>query len=128
MHTETRFELIKEKIFRDQVCFKVYTKGVVDELSLKVYCSHLEVDFFPDDAKDRDNCAPIHEVCNNIRKKLKEFIKSSLRDLHYNEEIVKPQMWLRCENCSKFHKVLSGNRFYCNGRSKSSLWRMLVQQ
>ena len=99
----TRFELIEDKIFRDEVSFNVISREIQkDQMSISVNSLHLEIKFFPYSGYRK---VPIQEICNAIREILEKLIVKSLRDLHYNEERVKPIMCLRCENCDELHQV-----------------------
>jgi hypothetical protein len=79
----------------------------------------LEIKFFPaqcEDEEERDN--PVDVVCNNLRLVINEAILSSIQDLHYNEDHVKPEMCFRCESCSDrdLHLVKKGvkyHKMYC---------------
>ena len=108
--SHTSFTLIQDKIFKDQVSFEVHSTGVCDEMSLKAYPSHLEVLFFPEISEDRDTS--IEEVCSNVRRVLETSISRSLVNLHYNKDIVKPVMCLRCDHCSEPHPVGKGKQLY----------------
>ena len=118
---DTAFTLLQDKIFKDQVSFDVHSPGVHDEMSLKAYPSHLEVNFFPDLSSDRDT--PINKVCSNIREVLGASLHKSLVNLHYKKEIVKPIMCLPCEHCAESHPVEKGiqhYKVYCKPNRKTS--------
>ena len=108
------FILIEEKLFKDQVSFRVRSCSTEDEMSLKFLLSHIEITFFRSLSEDRD--LPIGEVCSNVREVIETSIHRSLEDLHYNKRKVEPMMSLRCEDCSKLHQILKGkgcHKFYC---------------
>ena len=112
---DTTFSLIHDKIFKDQVSFEVVSSGFVDELSLTVCSTHLEVKFFPGSSENRELL--IEEVCCNVREILEESIILSLRDLHYGEERAQPEMSFKCHDCHKLHSVTKGREFhriYCS--------------
>ena len=118
---DTAFTLLQDKIFKDQVSFEVHSPGVHDEMSLKAYPSHLEVNFFPELSPDRDT--PIKKVCNNIREVLGASLHKSLLNLHYKKEVVKPIMCLPCEHCAESHPVEKGiqhYKVYCKANRKTS--------
>ena len=104
----TTFSLVEEEIFKDQVSFKVFSPGVHDKISLKLYPSHLEIKFFPYVLQNRD--ITIAEVCSNVRQIMETSISRSLQDLHYNKSRVKPVMCFRCEHCSDYHPVEQGGK------------------
>ena len=104
----TTFSLVEEEIFKDQVSFKVFSPGVHDKISLKLYSSHLEIKFFPYVLQNRD--ITIAEVCSNVRQIMETSISRSLQDLHYNKSRVKPVMCFRCEHCSDYHPVEQGGK------------------
>ena len=101
----TTFTLMQDKIFKDQVSFEVVSPGAQDEMTLKLYPSHLEIKFFPEDPKYRDTT--IAEVCNSVRQIVETSISRSLHDLHYNESSVKATLCFSCdhENCSDLHPI-----------------------
>ena len=105
----TTFKLRKKEIFKDQVSFKVCSShGIQDKLTLKVHLSYLEIRFFPDHFEGRQNTS-ITAVCNNIRQIVETCIHQSLQDLHYKKDIVAPKTCLRCNDCSKLHRVVVGS-------------------
>ena len=106
---DTTFILMKDKIFKDQVFFKVQSSGVEDEMSLKVHSSHLEINFFPELSEDRD--VPVELVCHNIREVIELSIQKSLEDLHYSEEKLKPSVCFQCDYCPELHPVIKGKKF-----------------
>ena len=115
---QTEFQLMEERIFRDEVSFNVFHEEEVDEMSIKINPSHLEISFFPySPAEDRE--VSIEEVCSTIREILEKLIVKSLRDLHYNEERVKPIMCLRCEECNEFHHVRRTKKMTCKKMRKN---------
>lgn len=119
--SNTRFELIQEKIFKDHVPFEVISSGFHDEMSLTVRSSHLEINFFPDLSEDRE--LSLQEVCCNIREIVEASIIASLKDLHYVEKRVRPEMCFKCEDCHELHPVTKGkclHRMYCCKTRKNS--------
>lgn len=121
---DIKFKLIQDKIFRDKVSFKVRFKGMQDEISLKVYSTHLEISFFPEPAEDRD-VPMLGVVCQGVRQIFEVSIDSSLKNLHYHRDRVKPEVCIRCCNdgCSELHLVTEGvrsHRFFCDAVSRSS--------
>ena len=108
--TDTTFSLVQDKIFRDQVTFDVTCNGFHDEMCLKVYFSHLEINFIPYSSHDREDY-PIKEACCNVRQIVEDSIDRSLSDLHYGNKKVKPEMCFRCDHCSELHPVSKGGKF-----------------
>ena len=118
----TTFILIHDKIFKDQVSFEVHSPWDQDEMSLKVYSTHLEVKIFPFSSDD-DRGTPLKEVCNNVRQILEKLILSSLKNLHYSKEKLDPMACFKCEHCKQMHPVKTGrthHRIYCNKACKGS--------
>ena len=113
----TTFVLIHDKIFKDQVSFEVHSPWEEqDEMSLKVYSTHLEVKFFPFSSDD-DRDTPLKEVCNNVRQILEKSILRSLKDLHYSKEKLDPMACFKCEHCTQMHPVKAGrthHKIHCN--------------
>ena len=114
-----KFLLMKEKIFKDQVSFEVDFSG---EVSLTIYSSHLEINFFP--YSSEDSILSIEEVCCSLREILEESIRSSLRDLHYSEERVQPKMCFKCQDCPELHPVTKGKEFH---RISCSVTRKIIR-
>ena len=99
---DVTFSLLKDSIFRDQVCWKVYkSREIQGTVSLKMNLSHIEVTFCPDENEDFKSLAPI---CNNLRLILLEAIHQSLKHLRYNPGKVVPVESFIC-NCGKLHPV-----------------------
>ena len=113
----TTFTLIHDKIFKDQLSFEVHSPWEEqDEMSLKVYSTHLEVKFFPFSSDD-DRDTPLKEVCNNVRQILEKSILRSLKDLHYSKEKLEPMACFKCENCTQLHPVKAGrthHKIHCS--------------
>ena len=119
---DTTFILIHDKIFKDQVSFEVHSSYDQDEMSLKVYSTHLEVKFFSYLSDDLRN-TPLKEVCNNVRQILEKSIFRSLKDLHYSKEKLEPMACFRCEHCTQMHPVKTGGKFcvvFCKATRKGS--------
>ena len=96
------FSLLKDSIFKDQVCWKVYkSREIQGTVSLKMNLSHIEVTFCPDENENFKLMAP---VCNNLRLILREVIHQSLEHLRYNPDKVAPVESFKC-NCGKLHPV-----------------------
>ena len=106
----TSFTLLHDKIFKDQVSFKVHSTGVCDEISLEVHPSHLEINFFPESSEERDTS--IKEVCSKVREIVSTSISKALANLHYNEGRLEPVMCLKCDHCSEPHPVKKGRQHY----------------
>ena len=116
-NSHTSFTLIEGKIFKDQVSFEVHSYADQDEISCKIFPSHLEVKFFPSQCENEDRDVSVSEVCSNVREIVKMSIIKSLRSLHYNEQNVQPVMCFTCERCSELHRVKEGKRYhriYCD--------------
>ena len=127
-NAHTSFTLIEDKIFKDQVSFEVHSYADQDEISCKIFPSHLEVKFFPSQCENEDRDVSVSEVCSNVREIVKMSIVKSLRSLHYNEQNVQPVMCFRCERCSELHRVKEGkkyHRIYCDAARTNS--RILLQ-
>ena len=117
----TSFALIQDKIFKDQVSFKVSSYSDRDEISLKLSVSHIEVRFLPSVCENRE--LSIGEVCSNVRQVIKISILRSLDDLHYDKDKVLPVMCFRCEHCSELHQVNEGKdrrKVYCEKTNRNS--------
>ena len=117
----TTFALMPERIFKDEVSFIVCScDSVHDQVTLKVYMSHLEMKFFPGLSEDREVC--ITEVCSNVRQIVETAIHQSLRDLHYSTSRAKPEMCVKvaCDQCDGLHPVKK-LKIYCakNNATKS---------
>ena len=108
--TITTFALKEDKVFKDQVSFDVISPGVEDEVSLKAFPSHLEINFYPDHTVNR--LSSVETVCSNVRLILEAAIHRSLRDLHYNESRVKPAFCMMCKKCFDFHQVKKEAEYY----------------
>ena len=113
----TTFTLIHDKIFKNQVSFEVHSPWEEqDEMSLKVYSTHLEVKFFPFSSDDGRN-TPLKEVCNNVRQILEKSILRSLKDLHYSKQKLEPMACFKCEHCTQMHPVKAGrthHKIHCS--------------
>lgn len=120
--TDTTFSLIQDKIFRDQVTFDVTCNGFHDEMSIKVYSSHLKVYFVPYSLKNREDF-PTKVVCCNVRQIVEDSINRSLSDLHYNNSRVKPEICFKCDDCPELHTVSKVGKFhmlFCRCTKQSS--------
>ena len=109
----TSFALILEKIFRDQVSFEVKSLADQDTLSLRMFPSHLQVNFYPSISLCDHRDMSIGEVCSDVRQIIEMSIHRSLENLHYNQDQVKPLMCFKCEECPDLHHVNKGNKMYC---------------
>jgi hypothetical protein len=118
--SQSSFSLIEDKIFKDQVSFEVHSHADQDEISLKVFPSHVEIHFFPS-LDDERRLSP-GEVCSNVRLVIESSILRSLIDLHYDIRNVEPMMCLRCKDCSELHRVKKGVqcKMYCKKFHKYS--------
>ena len=117
----TSFSLMKDKIFRDQVSFEVHSCADEDEMSVKVFPSHLEIRFYPSSCDDRD--VSIKQVCNTVREMIKTSLFRSLDCLCYSKEKVRPVMCFKCESCHELHPVKKGKNYhkiYCKKHHKTS--------
>ena len=108
------FRLIEDKIFKDQVSFEVHSHADQDELSLKIFTSHIEINFYPPLVAE-ERCLSIGEVCSRVREIIEKSIRKSLQNLHYNETAVQPFMCFQCGNCSELHEVKKDkvHKVYC---------------
>ena len=143
----TTFNLMQDKIFKDQVSFEVVSPGAQDEMTLKLYPSHLEIKFFPEDVDPEYRDTTIAEVCNSVRQIVETSISRSLHDLHYDESRVKATLCFSCdhENCSDLHPIekrKKGFTIFCDkfrkrkcipaegkywyGVGKSAIWHHLA--
>ena len=77
-------------------------------MTLKLYPSHLEITFFPEDVDPEYRDTTVAEVCNSVRQIVETSISRSLHDLHYNESSVKATLCFSCdhENCSDLHPIV----------------------
>lgn len=118
--SHTCFNLIEDKIFRDQVSFEVCSMGVHDEMSLKAFPSHFEVLFFPELSQNRDTS--VNKVCNEVREIICASIAKSLAGLRYNETNLQPAMCFKCDICSELHPVERGvyYKIHCKRARKTS--------
>ena len=117
----TTFTLMQDKIFKDQISFKVVSPGAQDIMTLKLYPSHLEIKFFPEDVDPEYRDTTVAEVCNSVRQIVETSISRSLHDLHYNESRVKATLCFSCdhENCSDLHPIekrKKGFTIFCDKR------------
>ena len=120
---DTTFTLMPDRIFKNQVSFIVCSHDCEhDQMALKVYTSHLEIKFFPGHSEDRE--VSIAEVCNNVRQILETAIHQSLRDLHYSELRVQPQVCFQCSDCGDFHAAKK-LKIYCPVKNVTS-WREVL--
>ncbi len=110
-NNDTSFILLQDKIFKDQVSFKVHSHSLCkrDIMSLKFYSSHLEIFFFPEQSHKESS---LNTVCTNMHRIILKFISKSLRDLHYGTDRVDPVVCFRCEYCSELHPV-EEKTYYC---------------
>jgi GTPase SAR1 family protein len=111
--TTSKFILLPEKIFRDQVSFEVRSKGMQsDEITVQVFSTHLEISFLPDLGEDRE--VSVGEVCQDIRETFEKSIDRTIENLRYSKVKVQPNVCIKCcnEGCSKFHVVFRGTEFY----------------
>ena len=118
--TSTTFSLIQDRIFKDQVTFKVICDGFQDEMSVSVYSSHLEINFIPFSPDDRED-VPTKVVCTSIRQIVEESIIRSLSNLHYSNSRVKPEICFKCDHCSELHPVSKGGKFhmlFCSSKKR----------
>ena len=140
----TTFTLMQDKIFKDQVSFEVVSSGAQDEMTLKLYPSHLEITFFPEDVDPEYRDTTVAEVCNSVRQIVETSVSRSLHDLHYNESRVKATLCFSCdhENCSDLHPIekrTKGFTIFCDKRKcipakgkywygvgKSAIWHHLA--
>ena len=109
--TDTKFSLVQDKIFRDQVTFDVTCNGFQYEMCLKVYSSHLEVNFIPYSSDNHEDY-PIKAACCNVRQIVEDSIDRSLSDLHYSKKKVRSEMCFKCGYCSELHPVIKGKKFH----------------
>ena len=106
----TTFNLLQDKIFKDQVSFKVHSYGNRDEISVKITSSYLEIKFYPKSVANRD--ASVGEVCSDVREIVEKSVLKSLKDLHYNRARIEPTTCLKCEDCGELHQVVRGKQFH----------------
>jgi GTPase SAR1 family protein len=110
------FTLLEDKIFKDQVSFEVHSQTDQAVMSLKLFPSHLEVNFFPSLCEDGE--ISISNVCSNVRQTIEASILRSLEDLHYDKCRVQPVACFRCEHCCKLHPVKHGY-IYCRKKNQN---------
>ena len=132
---DTSFILMENKIYKDQVSFQVHSDAEVNEVSLKMFPSHLKVNFFPSYEDEESSCwvkcacvrswrrpssdlLLLGEVCSTVHQILKTSILRSLDALHYKRCSVQPMMCLRCQHCPDLHPVKKG-KIYCEQKKKN---------
>ena len=108
------FRLIEDKIFKDQISFEVHSHADQDELSLKIFTSHIEINFYPPLVAEERRLS-VGEVCNRVREIIEKSIHKSLQNLHYNVTAVQPFMCFQCGNCPELHEVKKDyvHKVYC---------------
>ena len=82
MGSLTHWNLLTNKIFKDQVSFSV---GAYDTVVIKMLPTHLEVNCIPDPQfkdEERIEC-PIEETCIEVLKAIETGISKTLKDLNY---------------------------------------------
>ncbi len=109
------FDLLEDRIYRDQVSLRVNSLEDVDQICLRSNLSHLEVSVFlenyPPSTSSTVVCIPRattpNEVCCGIRITLDNCLQLSLKKLHYDCTKITPCFSLKCpqENCSQLHEV-----------------------
>ena len=115
----TSITLVKSKVFKNQVSFEIQSPGVLEEITLKVHSSHLEVKLFPEYSQD---CSRTLSACAAVRVILEDCIERAIEDLHYSKSRVEFQLCLQCEGCSELHEVDQANiqasdlRLHCQTR------------
>ena len=120
------FRLVQDEIFKDQVSFEVHSGADQDKMSLKIFPSHLEIEFFPAVCEDRD--LSVDAVCSNIRQIIEMSMLRSIQDLHYSKENVNPMMCFRCEHCSELHQVKKGVKYHKMTCTKANASRRIPQK
>ena len=98
----TSITLMKSKVFKNQVSFEIQSPGVLEEITLKVHSSHLEVKLFPEYSQD---CSRNLSVCAAVRVILEDCIERAIDDLNYSKSKVEFHLCLQCEGCFELHKV-----------------------
>ena len=80
MKSSFSWELYHDKIFRNQVSFKV---GPLDTVVLKILSTHLEIIFAPEMFQNRDKTCPEGEVCSSVCKAVDAGIRQVTLDINY---------------------------------------------
>ena len=101
VQSKLKWELLPDSIFRDQVSFSV--GRFKDRVSLKFSSSFLEMVLHPSGCDSHR--LHISRLCNDIRNKVDESIKSSLKDLHYDSVKTQHYFCIKCDFCSSTHQV-----------------------
>ncbi len=121
-------DLLPDKIFKDQVSFEVCSSpGIHDELSLRLYVSHIEIKYFPDLSEDHNRS--LGEMCNATRQLIEDSMLKSIENLHYKSDNVKFEMCFKCSRCDELHRVEKSlsckyRKIYC---SKAGTTRIPMQ-
>ena len=115
------FDLTEGKIYQDQVSLLVNSPEGIDEISLKIHLSHIEVTMYIEDcAENESNSMTPTTVCTTVRSILQDSLQRSLKTLHYDINKLQPMFCLACPNSScpvKMHKVESRKKrcfMHCN--------------
>ena len=81
MESSSHWILLTDKIFKDQISFRV---GAYDIVVIEVLPTHFEINCIPDPLfKDERGDSPIEDTCNEVLKALNTGIPQILKDLNY---------------------------------------------
>ena len=108
------FQLLDEKMFKDQGFFAIRMNEDCDLVSLKMHPSHLEAKFYPEETYEEEDVrsTELPIVCYAVRQMIEGSIDVALTELHYNTEKVQPAVSSECPKCLKLHQVEKAKRGY----------------
>ena len=90
------WELLKDKIFRDQVTFSV---GPYDTVIIKSFATHLKITCIPGEFEYR-KCTTT-ETCGKVYEALESGLQQVLKDMNYGK--VKYSFTFKCSKCTTEH-------------------------
>ena len=110
MRSPLTWELHYDKIFRNQVSFKV---GPLDSIVLKISSTHLEIIFFPNEEfHNRFVACPMSSVCSAVREAVEAGITQVTSDINYVNAEHSLTFPCVCQHCKGSHP---GVLNYMNG-------------
>ena len=132
---EFSFDLSEDKIYQDQVSLLVNSFEDIDEITLKIHLSHIEVTMYLEASSSDTESEPFlasrsitpTTMCTIVRSILQDCLQLSLKTLHYDIKKLQPMFCLGCpkSNCPvKIHEVIIRKicYMYCNfSKSKCAI-------
>ena len=98
MQSEFEWELVTEKIYRDEVCFQV---GPYDTVTLRFLPTHLEITYIESNPNlPRINC-PEEDICQEVCQSLEKGIKIVTSAINYINAQYSFTFYCTAESCSK---------------------------